>query len=359
MKYAHAACRERSSGTAGAPPPCTAAAPAPRPAYHGAAEAYPGLSARLWCRLYRLMEHRGLLADAPALRMAAYLADTDTVRSDGVIGDVPAMLAGYMARCHVSRQTAYTDLGRLVGRGLVRQVQAAAPGYRARYRLSAPAAMVLASMPGLPPELARAVGDHSEDDRKQPGDDGGGHQDAESARACGELDPSPYTREGPPPSPRGTGHRGHRQDAGCRSWREKIGEEDLDQARAVLAACAADWRAQRGRAAGAGELARLEVLVALALRHAPPGEVIQLLTWHVAGARELAGVLAWRLGRVISAARRPHVQVHADEDGARYAAMLAARAGNTPTPGRLAAIAAARAAAEAAQQRFSGRLVVS
>ena len=112
-------------------------------------------------------------------------------------------------------------------------------------------------------------------------------------------------------------------------------------------------------AAGAGELARLEVLVALALRHAPPGEVIQLLTWHVAGARELAGVLAWRLGRVISAARRPHVQVHADEDGARYAAMLAVRAGNTPTPGRLAAIAAARAAAEAAQQRFSGRLGVS
>ena len=144
---------------------CTSATPAPRPAYDESAEAYPGLSVRLWCRLYRLMEHRGLFADAPALRMAAYLADTDTVRADGVIGDVPAMLAGYMARCHVSRQTAYTDLGRLVARGLVRQVQAAAPGYRARYRLSAPAAMVAAEMPGLPRELARALGqDHSEDD---------------------------------------------------------------------------------------------------------------------------------------------------------------------------------------------------
>ncbi len=64
-------------------------------------------------------------------------------------------------------------------------------------------------------------------------------------------------------------------------------------------------------------------------------------------------MLAWRLGRVIAAARRPGRQVPADENGARYAAMLAVRAGNTPpTPARLAAIAAAKTATEDARRRF-------
>ena len=328
---------------------CTSATPAPRPAYDESAEAYPGLSVRLWCRLYRLMEHRGLFADAPALRMAAYLADTDTVRADGVIGDVPAMLAGYMARCHVSRQTAYTDLGRLVARGLVRQVQAAAPGYRARYRLSAPAAMVAAEMPGLPRELARAL---SQDPPEAEQHDSGAQGGRESGMPCGGLDPSPFTREGSPPSPSGTAHRGARHTASRRVDGGEIAIEELDQARAVLAACAGEWRAQRGRAGDLPAAARLEVLTALALRHAPPGEVRQILTWHVAGARELAGVLAWRLGRVVDAARQPRRRVAADEDGARYAAMLAARPGNTPpTSARLAAIAAAKAAAAAAHRR--------
>jgi hypothetical protein len=329
---------------------CTAEKPAPRPAYYDAAEAYPGLSVRLWCRLYRLMEHRGLLSDAPALRMAAYLADTDTVRRDGVISDVPAMLAGYMARCYVSKQTAYTDLGRLVRRGLVRQVQAAAPGYRARYRLAAPAAMVAASMPGLPPELARAIRQDPEGsetprpDRRRAGDGSGS--------ACGGLDPSPYMREGSPPSPPGDGHRGVQRRGWPCDRGEKITEEELDRARAVLKACAGEWRAQRGRGAELGELGRVEVLAMLAMRHAPPGEIIQLLTERVAGARDLAAVLAWRLGRVVDASRHPGRQVPADENGARYAEMLAARAGNIPpSSARLAAIAAAKAAADDARRR--------
>lgn len=59
-------------------------------------------------------------------------------------------------------------------------------------------------------------------------------------------------------------------------------------------------------------------MTALALRHVPRGEVIQLLTWHVASARDLPGVLAWRLGQVLTAARRDQSrQVLADEDGVR------------------------------------------
>ena len=49
-------------------------------------------------------------------------------------------------------------------------------------------------------------------------------------------------------------------------------------------------------------------MTALALRHVPRGEVIQLLTWHVASTRDLPGVLAWRLGQVLTAARRNQVR---------------------------------------------------
>jgi hypothetical protein len=292
------------------------------------------------------MEHRGVLTDDPALRMAAYLADTDTVRTDGVITDVPAMLSAYMARARVSRQTAYTDFGRLIRRGLVRQLQAAAPGYRARYRLSAPAAMVAAWMPGLPPELARAIG--QEDDEAEPM-----HEATERGENCGGLDPSPYMREGSPPSPCGNDQNGARRRTQYPREDERSGNEETDKARAVLKACTPHWCAQGAPAVDSRQVARLEALVAVTLRHVPPGEVIQLLTWRVAGARDLAGVLSWRLGRAVNAARHSAPDVMVDETGVRYTEMLSARPGNRhPTQARVQAIAAARAAAEAARQRF-------
>jgi hypothetical protein len=83
--------------------------------------------------------------------------------------------------------------------------------------------------------------------------------------------------------------------------------------------------------------------------------VIQLLTERVARARDLPGMLAWRLGRALTAARRDLAglvrQVPADEDGVRYAAMLAARAGGTLGPAAWAAITATRAELEAIQRR--------
>lgn len=310
-----------SSGGHRSPRWCTAEAPAPRPAYYEAADAYPALPPRPWCRLYRLMEHRGHLADAPALRMARFLADTDTVSKAGIIRDVPAMIAAYRARCHVSRQTAWTDLGRLVERGLVRQVQAAAPGYPACYRLSYPAAMVDAEMTGLPPDLARelphrkqqAAGepgeghddDASQDQARDADPEPGGGQEPEQAGeagSCGRLDTSPLTREGSPPSPVGTGSSGTPVPA-----RGKIGTEERAAAVSVLSACRGQWLAQRGplRVPDPAELRRVETLTALALRYAEvPGDVRQILTWHVASADDLARVLEWRLGRAVSAWRR-------------------------------------------------------
>jgi hypothetical protein len=71
-------------------------------------------------------------------------------------------------------------------------------------------------------------------------------------------------------------------------------------------------------------------MTAPALRHVPRGEVIQLLTERVASARDLPGVLAWRLGQVLTVARRDQArQVLVGEDGVRYSAMPASR-GYTP-----------------------------
>ncbi len=332
------------------PPWCTAAAPPPRPAYNGAAEAYPGLTRRAWWRLICLLWYRKTIEDPWARRMARHLARV--ADAQGMITALPDVMRSYARANHVSVQTGYTDLRRLVLCGLVRQVQAAAPGHPARYRLSAPAAAIPADLPG---DLARAIRGSGDPGPAAP-DSGTQAQDPEPASpaSCGSLDTSPSLYEGSPPSPYGTGADGPRRRR-QHPAREKISSEERDQARAVLAASAGEWRAQRGRAPGPGsaELARVEAMTALALRHVPRGEVIQLLTWHVAGARDLPGVLAWRLGQVLTTIRRPARQVPADEDGARYAAMLAARAGNTSGPAAQAELAAARAELAAIRRRHA------
>ena len=274
---------------------------APRPAYYEAPEEYPGLPSRLWCRLYRLMAHRGLLTSDPARRLAAYLADTDTVHANGTIPDAPAMLAGYAARAGVSMQTAWTDLGRLTVRGLVRQVQAAAPGIKARYRLSAPAAMIRAHLPGLPPELTRAL----YRDEPEPADDENQGDDSGSGSFCGGLDTSPHTREGSPPPPDGRA----RHRASRRSGRPCRGSHDPgnNDAAALLARCRNEWVRQRGeqRVPAPDRLAGLVPLTSRALRvTARPGDVAQLLTERVASADDLVRTLRWRLSREVADARR-------------------------------------------------------
>jgi hypothetical protein len=279
-------------------------------------------------------------------RHLARVADTQ-----GVITGLPDVMRSYAAREHVSVQTGYRDLRRLVLCGLVRQIQAAAPGYPARYRLSAPTTEIPAD---LPADLARAI--HG----PGPGHGTpGGPADPTRARdagpdeaSCGGLDTSPLPCEGSPPSPCSTDPEGSRHRRRRRT-RGKISSDEKDHARAVLAASAGEWRAQRGRAPvpGCAELAQVEAMTALALRHVPRGEVVQLLTERVASARDLPGLLAWRLGQALTAARRDlSRQVLADEDGARYSSWLATR-GNTPSPAARAAIATARAELEAIQRR--------
>ena len=341
----------RPAGRAAAarPPWCTAEAPAPRPAYNSAAEAYPGLTRRAWWRLFSLLWYRKTIEDPWARRMARHLARV--ADTQGMITALPDVMRSYARANHVSVQTGYTDLRRLVLCGLVRQVQAAAPGHPARYRLSAPAAAIPAD---LPADLARAIRSPRSPGSAAP--DGGtqAREQDPGPASCGSLDTSPSPYEGSPPSPCSAGPHGP-QRRRQHPAREKISSEERGQARAVLAASAREWRGQRGRAPvpGSAELARVEAMTALALRHVPRGEVVQLLTWHVAGARDLPGVLAWRLGQVLTAVRRPARQVPADEDGALYAAKLAARAGNTPSPAAQAAIATARAELDVIRRRHA------
>ena len=363
-RYGVSPARSQPAARAAAARPrwCTAEAPPPRPAYNGAAEAYPGIARRAWWRLFCLLWHRGRIEDPWARRMARHLARV--ADTQGMITGLPDVMRSYAAREHVSVQTGYHDLRRLVLCGLVRQIQAAAPGYPARYRLSAPTTEIPAD---LPADLARAIhgpsGPSGADRDAQSGSgDPAQARDAEPDEAsCGGLDTSPLPYEGSPPSPCSAdpGGSSHRRQHRARG---QIGSDERDHARAVLAASAGEWRAQRGRAPvpGCAELARVEAMTALALRHVPRGEVVQLLTERVASARDLPGMLAWRLGQALTAARRDlSRQVLADEDGVRYAAWLSGR-GNTPGPAARAAIATARAELEAIQRRRAaeGRAVI-
>jgi hypothetical protein len=278
--------------------------------------------------------------------MARHLARVADAR--GIITALPQVMASYARREHVSIQTGWTDLGRLVDRGLVRQVAAAAPGRPARYRLSVPAAII---PPDLPAGLARIIRREGPGEsrpaaaRQRPAPD--------QAAPCGELDTSPFTREGSPPSPQRPGPAQPRRAAGHRA--RGISSEERGRAASVLTRCVASWRAQRGpgRLPGPAELAALEPLTALALRHMPPSELAELLTERVASARDLPALLTWRLGRTLRAARR-RTAVPADETSARYAAMLAARTGNS-IPRGPAAAELARLRARLGPGRIPGR----
>jgi hypothetical protein len=292
------------------------------------------------------MQSRGLLTGEPALRMCRFLADTDTVAADGAITDVPAMISAYAARCRVSRQTAYTDLRRVIACGLVRQVQAAAPGYRAMYRLSYPAAMVDAEMPGLPDGLARALPHrHKTADDERAADRQPGSADNRPGDACAGLDPSPLTREGKTPCPGRPGkpRAHHRQGA---QGKEPSSEETA-QAAEVLRACRPRWLAQRGWQGmpDPSELRPIEHLTAVALRYAGPSELVLVLTQMVASASDLPRVLAWRLTRIVTAAE--HVRsIAVDEEGRRWTAMASRMGNSAPTPGSSAAAELDRARAE-------------
>ncbi|HEY1700969.1 MAG TPA: hypothetical protein VGG75_14760 [Trebonia sp.] len=331
---------------------CTVARPAPRLAYLEAPAAYPRLHQGLWCRLTGIIRARGLIADTgPAARMINFASLSELVDEHGIIRDMPAFVSQYRAYAGkiepVSAQTAWADIKRLTGRGLMRQIQAAAPGYAAVYCLSYPAAYVDEQLAGLPRDLARALphlrpaaGQDMDEERppedpaaEETGDDPeltgdlGQPETSPDLGPCGRLDTSPLMHDGYPLPQPGSGHirAYHRPE-----WPARGGNHDqqASDAQHLLARCRAEWVRQRGedRVPALDQAAKLAPLTARALRIlGRPSDVEQLLTSRVASAEDLLRTLRWRLARELADARRaeqarlsPEEELAAERRAAEY-----------------------------------------
>ncbi|MFI6802981.1 hypothetical protein [Streptosporangium canum] len=339
----------------------------PRKAYYEGPEHAPGMPRRTWYRVAALQRWRGRLVDECAWRMIRHL----THRADerGRLVELQAVIGSYAAVHRVSERIAWADLKRVRELGYVRQTAAAAPGRRARYVLSVPAT--------LPAELPRSLARAVRNEIDPAADRARGRQtrvtmDANLAECemvrygsatrpaimtqlgCGRLQTSPYTREGSPPSP-----RDHvlRSLPGLRRARSGgISDEEKATALYVVKGCGPIWARQRGgQVLGDAQAAELAPLVALLLRHMPPSEAVELLTEQTGSAVDLAGVVRYRIGRQLAAARR-RARVRADEHGQGYAAAMATRAAAAAaryeqTQAGRQEFHAARAALEAARRR--------
>ncbi|MBG0819125.1 hypothetical protein [Planomonospora sp. ID82291] len=341
--------------------------PRPRTAYYEAADHQPAMPRRLWYRLCALQRHRGQLADECAWRMIAHLTHRADAR--GRLADVPGIMRSYASVHRVGIRTAWSDFRRVRTLGYVRQTVAAAPGRAARYVLSVPpelpaelpASLARAVRREIDPPSAQATGaiTRAEADRLQAECETVRHGSATGPAirrqsGCGRLHTSPYTREGSPPSP-----RDHARDRlqGIPGIPQKGGITDEEKRNALytVKTCGPHWAWQReDRGLSAVQVAEVLPLVALLLRHVPQSEAVELMTERTRSAADLPGVIRYRIGRVLAAARR-RSKVRADEDGRGYAAAMTARAEAAAqrfeeTQAGRSAFAAARAAMEAAHR---------
>lgn len=335
----------------------------------------PTVPTRTWFRVVRVWWRRGVLTSEPAHRMAAHL--THWATPGGLIRDMPRVMAAYTAHHQVSARTGWKDLARLVDAGLVRKVTGAAPHQAAVYAL----VLDLARLPDdLPKSLGRAVETTAHDPVKRArgvptlaemhasleectvvrhGSRSAPHP--VTAPGCGRVHTSPYTREGPtPPPPSGPPQREHRP-ARVTVLGANLDYDEHAQARRVLDDCRTWWLRQRsgwvppGTETLTDAAARsVEHLVVLLLRYMPPGEAVELLTQQTRSARDLAGVVAYRVGRVLRSVRRRRA-LPVDEHGQRAERLRQELAGAravsmNASPQRKEALEEARAAMAAARR---------
>lgn len=296
-----------------------------------------------WFRMVALAWWRGTITDRCAHRMARHI--THHATKAGYVTYMPKVIGLYASQHQVSERTAWKDLDRLRALGLLRKVCAAAPGRPARYALCAD----LSRLPDdLPKSLGRAVEEVADDPAKRAkkaptlASIHRGLADCVTvrygsrtcptpiqSRGCGLVQTSPYTYEGPTPPPRRTTRERCQDQHGDRLWGQETLNEGQEGGRDVLARCVAVWRMQRAGKVPAGTevptaagLASVEHLVALLLRYLPPGEVEELLSEQVASARDMVGLVTWRVGRCLRGLRNRR-QVAIDEDRQRHAAWIA------------------------------------
>ncbi|MEV4753031.1 hypothetical protein AB0K21_42370 [Streptosporangium sp. NPDC049248] len=309
-----------------------------------------------------VLQTRGERVHPCALRMARHL--THHADAAGHLADIPAVFDAYTAHHGFASRASghrigWTDLMRLVEAGLVRQVCAAAPERQARYVLAMDLAVLPDDLPSdLKDELRRHIDNPiaaakgkqtrasidanlseceviREGSATRP-------QAINAASGCGRLHTSPYTREGLSPS-----HPSRLSQPSRRPRELPFGCKDRAEERAhavdFVLGLQPRWARQRdGQVLGDREVAEVSYLVALLLRHMPESEAAELLCEQVASASDLAGVLRWRIGKVLGRARRAArnlANLILDENGSVHAAWLAANAErNTANAPRRAAL---------------------
>lgn len=298
----------------------------------------------------------------------------------GRIDNVGRMLACYQLRYGLGSASAYGHWRAVRELGLVRQTQHSA-GYRpgkgtrcARYVLCWPAARLPRGLPAEADGMssaplaagAAAWDEHAactlsaadEVEMVRYGSCRAPRTLATTPRTTGPvpggdrcqslsayyLEVWPLYARGVPPSPDTSPES--RPDRPRRARPGGISEEERARARQILDGCRSDWARQRdGQLPDGDDVAVLVALVALVLRYTTPGDVHQLLTDRVGTARELPGLLRWRLQGALRDHRRRR-NIPADEDGALYDVKMGARAAESAQ--RHEASAAARAAARSA-----------
>lgn len=353
-------------------PPVADAAPAPATEYVPAAGQavlrFPRISRTTWFRLIALADSRGTFR-APTARLLRFL----TFRADhtGRIEDVPGLAAAYAAANGVSRRTFWYDRKTAVALGLLRVAVTPAPGRAAVYELQMP---VHAVPVGLPEDLERELGlwRDEEDDQDQDDHRVGWLREAhDTLSAALVLHTSPIRETDPSPtsyvtSPVGgsdqeeihqVGHPARWVDQRpARRRRVPVTPNELAAAEAVLDRCQPLWREQRaGRGLPADGVAGLLPVVALALRRTTPAAVVEACTHQVRSAQSLGRVVGHRLWHLVRTTAEhgaaPTRAVPTDENGARWQAMLGARAEHArATAGaRALALTAMRAALDTAE----------
>ncbi|WP_329430961.1 hypothetical protein OG339_48275 (plasmid) [Streptosporangium sp. NBC_01495] len=296
--------------------------------------------------------------------MARHL--THHANKAGHLTNMGKIIGLYASHHRVGKRTAWKDLGRLVGLGMLRKTLGAAPGQPAEYTLC----WDLARLPDdFPKSLGRAVemvaDDPAERATKRPTLASIHRGLAECvtvqygsrtslrpihSRGCGLVHTSPYVYDGLTPPLTELDPDGGQDERKAELWGDKTVSERLEEAREVLVRCRRAWVIQRAgwvpegaEAPSKAGMASLEHLIELLLRHLPVSEVEELLSDQVRSARNMVGLVQWRVGRVLRDIRRRH-RIEVDEAGVRHAAWMAERQARWESQSevRHAAIAEAR-----------------
>lgn len=349
-------------------------------ASYGDADAQPSLPPRLWWRLVELLNARGELSPY-ARRMAKHVTHHATPRGR-ISGVEESLIPGYKGRYGIGRRSAYTDLGRLVDAGLLRQVHAACPGRGVAYQLCVPERLPADLPASLARELrkrwarpskaaraavrraqvsadaaVRVASPLAEQHRLLAGCEAvrlGASSCAvpETEPFRGSLHTSPLLKRALPQPLRRRSAQGSTRSS-LAPMGQILGDE-TGLIADVIHRCMALWGAEHapGRLPDGRALHQLRPLLRSALRWYTSADVIEALTSVTRSARDLAAVAATRLRRMIISARRA-AAIPADEDGTQYdrraaeAAQVRADLHERTTDIR----AQARAAAEAARDR--------